>query len=91
MLEAEPEKKDAELKAILNGRTATRGTSVPRSPRIGSAMSPGPRPISNRVMQMGSRGNSPAPSNPGLVRGNFGGPLFQQGPLGTARWGNHLQ
>jgi hypothetical protein len=79
MLEAEPEKKDAELKAILNGRTATRGTSVPRSPRIGSAMSPGPRPISNRV------------SNPGLVRGNFGGPLFQQGPLGTARWGNHLQ
>ncbi len=91
ILEAELEKKDGELKAILNGRRATRGTSVPRSPRMGSAMSPGPRPISNRVMQMGSRGNSPAPGDFGPVRGDFGGPLFQQGPSGTVRWGNHLQ
>jgi chromosome segregation ATPase len=103
-LERELEKRGEELKALMNGRRATRGTSVPRSPRMGQGtMSPGPRPI-GRVMQMGmgsmagamagagnnrSRGNSPAPGEFGN-RG-FGEALFQ-GQSGTSgRWGNHLQ
>jgi chromosome segregation ATPase len=93
-LEREVEKKDAELKALSNGRRATRGASVPRSPRMGGTMSPGPaRPI-GRVIQMGgsgSRGNSPAPGDVGTGRTSFGEALFQGAPGPTARWGNHLQ
>ncbi|KAE8441525.1 hypothetical protein EG329_004871 [Mollisiaceae sp. DMI_Dod_QoI] len=86
-IEREYEKKSEELKAMLNGRRATRGTSVPRSPRMGGAgtMSPGPARNISRAFQMsaggnGSRGNSPAP----------GGVLFGE-PLGSARWRDHLQ
>jgi chromosome segregation ATPase len=90
----ELEKKDAELKAMLNGRRATRGTSVPRSPRMGGTMSPGtPRPIGRVLQSSGSRGNSPAPGEfPPNRMGGFGEALFQ-GPSGPtpARWGNHLQ
>lgn len=86
-LEREVEKKDAELKAMLNGRRATRGTSVPRSPRMGGTMSPGPaRPIGRVIQSSGSRGNSPGPAD--FNPGRFEAALFQ-GP--TARWGNHLQ
>ncbi|KAE9364621.1 hypothetical protein N431DRAFT_388862 [Stipitochalara longipes BDJ] len=92
-LERELEKKQDELKALMNGRRATRGTSVPRSPRMGTGgtMSPGPRPMA-RAMQMGnigmamsgansgSRGNSPAPGDLGGFRGTgtfVGEALFQ--------------
>lgn len=86
-LEREVEKKDAELKAMLNGRRPTRGTSVPRSPRMGGTMSPGPaRPIGRVIQSSGSRGNSPGPAD--FNPGRFEAALFQ-GP--TARWGNHLQ
>jgi chromosome segregation ATPase len=55
-------KKTQELQIKTNGRRETRGTSVPRSPRMGSgAMSPRPhfaRPTG------GSRGGSPAPGDP---------------------------
>ena len=36
-LEREVDRKVEELKAVMNGRRATRGTSVPRSPRMGGA------------------------------------------------------
>lgn len=92
-LERELEKKQEELRAVMNGRRATRGTSVPRSPRMGTGgtMSPGPRPM-GRAMQMGnigmamqggnggSRGNSPAPGDLGGFRGTgtfVGEALFQ--------------
>ena len=92
-LERELEKKQDELKALMNGRRATRGTSVPRSPHMGTGgtMSPGPRPM-GRAMQMGnigmamsggnggSRGNSPAPGDLGGFRGTgtfVGEALFQ--------------
>ncbi len=56
-LERELERKGEELRAMMNGRRATRGTSVPRSPRMGTGgtMSPGLRPI-GRAMQMGGIG-----------------------------------
>lgn len=89
MLEADLEKKNEELKGLMNGRRGTRGVSVPRSPRLGNAnMSPGPQRAIGRVMASTgnrSRGNSPAP---GEARGQFGEALFQ-GP--TRQWGNHLQ
>jgi chromosome segregation ATPase len=92
-LERELEKKQEELRAVMNGRRATRGTSVPRSPRMGTGgtMSPNPRPI-GRAMQMGnigmamqggnggSRGNSPIPGDISGFRGPgtfFGESLFQ--------------
>jgi len=100
-LERALDKMGQELAAVLNGRRATRGTSVPRTPRMGSgmglgAMSPGPAARSmGRVLQMGgnggprSRGNSPAPGE--FTRnGGFGEPLFQD-RAAAARWGNHLQ
>lgn len=68
------EKQGEELKALMNGRRGnTRGTSVPRSPRMGGGanqMSPGPRASTiGRVLQIGassrSRGNSPAPGEVG--------------------------
>jgi len=91
-LERELEKKQEELRAVMNGRRATRGTSVPRSPRMGTGgtMSPGPRSM-GRAMQMGnigmamaggngSRGNSPVPGELGGFRGTgafVGEALFQ--------------
>jgi chromosome segregation ATPase len=90
-VERELEKKSEELRTLLNGRRPTRGTSVPRSPRMGT-MSPGQtsRPMA-RVLGVGSRGNSPAPGNESGFRGpgTFGDALFA--PPGAAnRWGNHL-
>lgn len=52
--ERELEKKDAELKALSNGRRGTRGTSVPRSP------GPAARPIGRAIAGARSRGTSPA-------------------------------
>jgi len=84
-LERELGKKNEELKTIMNGRRSTRGTSVPRSPRM-NTMSPNTR--INRVMGVSSRGNSPGPGEP--VRGIFStdGPLQYGAP--TRAWPNHL-
>jgi chromosome segregation ATPase len=95
-LERQLETKAEELRALMNGRRATRGTSVPRSPRMGTAgtMSPGPRRAMQSVMGVlvaanGSRGNSPAPGEQIPRASGFAGEaLFQ----GTPRnWGHHLQ
>ena len=91
--ERELEKKTEELRTLLNGRRTTRGTSVPRSPRMGT-MSPGQnsRPMARVLSGVGSRGNSPAPSGgEGVFRGpgTFGDALFA--PMGGVnRWGHHL-
>ncbi|KAG4437214.1 hypothetical protein IFR05_007303 [Cadophora sp. M221] len=97
-LERDFEKKQEELKAVTNGRRATRGTSVPQSPRLGNQSSPGTRP-SGRVLHGGSRGNSPGPGEargPGggagpFSGGAFGDALFMNPPSQRERWGNHLQ
>lgn len=89
-LEKELEKKSEELRMVMNGRRSTRGTSVPRSPRMGT-MSPNvrERPIS-RVLGsgVGSRGNSPAPGDALPHKSLFGESLFAE--KGAARFGNHL-
>lgn len=91
-MDRELERKNEELRTLMNGRRSTRGTSVPRSPRMGT-MSPNvrERPIS-RVLGsgVGSRGNSPAPGDGPPFRGafGFGDVLFPE--KGAARWGNHL-
>ena len=86
--ERELEKKSDELKAVLNGRRATRGTSVPRSPRMGT-MSPGSRPMA-RVLSVSSRGTSPAPGDgPSYRAALTGEALFTTVP-GSSRFGNHL-
>jgi chromosome segregation ATPase len=91
-MQTELDKKIEELKAASN-RRGTRGASVPRSPRMGSAtMSPGPQRAIRQVMSNiasgnRSRGSSPAPGEV-PPRTQFGEPLFQ-GPPRT--WGNHLQ
>ncbi|PQE33729.1 HDA1 complex subunit protein [Rutstroemia sp. NJR-2017a WRK4] len=73
------EKTNEKLEALLNGRITTRGTSVPRSPRMGMQnMSPRPRVLGS--MGPSSRGGSPAPG-----MGVFGG------ELGVGRFGAHLQ
>lgn len=73
-----------QLDAYMNGRRTTRGTSVPRSPRMNN-MSPRPRGYSNMApgSNAASRGNSPTP-------GVLGGDLFQGGEAGR-RFGAHLQ
>ncbi|EDN96467.1 hypothetical protein SS1G_01393 [Sclerotinia sclerotiorum 1980 UF-70] len=73
-----------QLESYTNGRRTTRGTSVPRSPRM-SNMSPRPRVLGSMApgSNTASRGNSPAP-------GVFGGDLFQGGDAGR-RFGAHLQ
>jgi len=78
-------KKTEELKIKTNGRRETRGTSVPRSPRMGSgAMSP--RPHFTRAAG-GSRGGSPAP---GDAREGFrDATLFPSSVLASSRW-THL-
>lgn len=91
-LERELNKKSEELKTLLHGRRATRATSVPRSPRMGT-MSPNVR--DRRVLGagagVGSRGNSPAPGDAGLpYKGTFGDALMYS-EKGSGRWGNHLQ
>ena len=89
-LEKELDKKNEELRTLLNGRRQTRGTSVPRSPRMGNVGTMSPRPI-GRVMGIpvsgGSRGTSPAPGE--VQRGVWTGEALFQGP--QARWGTHLQ
>lgn len=73
-------------------RGGTRGTSVPRSPRMGAGtMSPGgPQRNINRVIGAGSRGNSPAPGEL-PARGIFGEAGHTSGSGAPGRWGNHLQ
>ncbi|KAF7927928.1 hypothetical protein BELL_0059g00060 [Botrytis elliptica] len=73
-----------QLESYQNGRRTTRGTSVPRSPRMNN-MSPRPRVIGSMApgSNTASRGNSPAP-------GIFAGDLFQGGDAGR-RFGAHLQ
>lgn len=84
------EQKNEELRALMAGRRTTRGTSVPRSPRLGSAVaSPSNRRGPLGAVAGGSRGTSPAPAEGGPVRGVFGGEaLFQDG---KGRWGSHLR
>lgn len=90
-LDREIEKKDAELKSLFNGRRATRGTSVPRSPRMGT-MSPNVRERRVLGAGVGSRGNSPAPGDAGQPhKGTFGGDALMFGEKPSGRWGNHLQ
>ncbi|KAH6664409.1 hypothetical protein B0J14DRAFT_245299 [Halenospora varia] len=86
-LDKELEKKTEELRVVTTGRRATRGTSVPRSPRMGQGtMSPTPRPIGRVIGNIGgSRGNSPAPGEMPL-RSQFGEALFQ-----GSRFQNHLR
>ena len=92
-VERELEKKSEELRSLQNGRRATRGTSMPRSPRMGT-MSPGQssRPMARVLGGVGSRGNSPAPGGSESEYrgpGTFGEALFT--PSGPPnRWGNHL-
>ncbi|TGO86201.1 hypothetical protein BPOR_0324g00010 [Botrytis porri] len=73
-----------QLESYQNGRRTTRGTSVPRSPRMNN-MSPRPRVIGSMApgSNTASRGNSQAP-------GIFAGDLFQGGDTGR-RFGAHLQ
>jgi len=89
------EKTSADLIILLNGRRQTRGTSVPRSPRM-NTMSPRPA-VSSRVLSgigAGSRGSSPAlgefPSNFRDRVGNFPEGVFGNGPVGS-RFGPHLR
>jgi chromosome segregation ATPase len=89
-VERELEKKAEELRTLLNGRRTTRGTSVPRSPRMGT-MSPGQssRPMSRVLGGVGSRGSSPAPggSESGFRGpGTFGDALYP----GVANRFHHL-
>ncbi|KAI1328825.1 hypothetical protein F5Y16DRAFT_368070 [Xylariaceae sp. FL0255] len=65
-----------ELKAIKNGRRDTRGTSVPRSPRLSALSSPrnGGRGPSAMGGASSSRGTSPAPPQEGGFPIPFGGP-----------------
>jgi chromosome segregation ATPase len=86
--ERELDKKSDELRALLNGRRTTRGTSVPRSPRMGT-MSPGSRPMV-RVLSVGSRGTSPAPGDGPPYRGTFASEALFTAAPGSGRWGNHL-
>ncbi|ESZ93081.1 hypothetical protein SBOR_6511 [Sclerotinia borealis F-4128] len=78
------ERVTGQLDAYMNGRRTTRGTSVPRSPRVNN-MSPRPRVLGNMApgSNTASRGNSPTP-------GLFGGELFQGNDTGK-RFGAHLQ
>lgn len=67
-------RKSEELKIKTNGRRETRGTSVPRSPRLGGS---GMRPTG------GSRGGSPAPGD-----SREGTASFPSSALASARWGH---
>jgi chromosome segregation ATPase len=92
-LDSELERKTEELKALMNGRRgATRGTSVPRSPRLGSGtMSPGQVGVRRVFAPNGSRGTSPAAGEFSRGPAQFGEALFQDGVRGGGRWGTHLQ
>jgi len=89
-LEKECERRGEKIEALTNKRSSGR-TPVPRSPRIGGAMSPGPIRNVGRNFRAGSaggsRGNSPAPGD--LFGGNLDGTTVARG--GSVRWGNHLQ
>lgn len=83
-------RKGEELKIKTNGRRETRGTSVPRSPRLGSgAMSPRARVV-GVVGGNGSRQNSPAPGDTAGREGFRDAILFPSGQGGSSRW-NHLR
>jgi chromosome segregation ATPase len=91
-IERELDRKTEELRAMLNGRRTTRGTSVPRSPRM-PTMSPNvrERPMARVISSgVGSRGNSPAPGEYAPARGQFGDALFAERGSGNGRFGNHL-
>lgn len=101
----ELEKRSEELRVLQSGRRATRGTSVPRSPRMGgngasAGMSPrsigvGVGVVSSvgRVLGMGSRGNSPAPgaNGGGGIEGPHRGTFPTEALFQGPRWGTHLQ
>lgn len=76
-----------ELRTLRNGRPQTRGTSVPRSPRV-PMMSP--RPGRSGFTGSASRGTSPttAPSHEGFMGP---GAQFMGQQSRNGRWGNHLQ
>lgn len=76
-----------ELRTLRNGRPQTRGTSVPRSPRV-PMMSP--RPGRGGFTGSASRGTSPttAPSHEGFMGP---GAQFMGQQSRNGRWGNHLQ
>lgn len=83
-------RKNEELKAKMNGRRETRGTSVPRSPRLGSgAMSP--RPYGTiRIGGGGSRGTSPAPGGEAMTLSISAGAGIGRDPVlfpPQQRWG----
>jgi chromosome segregation ATPase len=84
----ELDKKNEELRSLMNGRRNTRGVSVPRSPHMNN-MSPGTR-VNRVIGASNSRGNSPAPSEP--LRGIFttDNPLYAATAAGTRLWPNHL-
>lgn len=76
-----------ELRTLRNGRPQTRGTSVPRSPRV-PMMSP--RPGRGGFTGSASRGTSPttAPGHEGFMGP---GAQFMGQQSRNGRWGNHLQ
>ncbi|KAI8714431.1 hypothetical protein NCS52_01162800 [Fusarium sp. LHS14.1] len=76
-----------ELRTLRNGRPQTRGTSVPRSPRV-PMMSP--RPGRGGFTGSASRGTSPttAPGHEGFM---VPGAQFMGQQSRNGRWGNHLQ
>ncbi|KAK6580895.1 hypothetical protein PZA11_006383 [Diplocarpon coronariae] len=86
-----------ELKVLTNGRRATRGASVPRSPRLGpgSQMSPGSRQSMARVLQYGgSRGNSPVPGDMagnGQFHGRGGVQYDRFGDAGPSKLASRFQ
>ncbi|RSL58496.1 hypothetical protein CEP54_007743 [Fusarium duplospermum] len=76
-----------ELRTLRNGRPQTRGTSVPRSPRV-PMMSP--RPGRGGFTGSASRGTSPTtvPGHEGFA--GPGAQFMPQQPR-NGRWGHHLQ
>ncbi|UPK93296.1 hypothetical protein LCI18_004231 [Fusarium solani-melongenae] len=76
-----------ELRTLWNGRPQTRGTSVPRSPRV-PMMSP--RPGRGGFTGSASRGTSPTtvPNHEGFMGP---GAQFMGQQSRTGRWGHHLQ
>ncbi|KAH8805943.1 hypothetical protein F5884DRAFT_801173 [Xylogone sp. PMI_703] len=88
-LQRELDKKVEELRVRMNGRRETRGTSVPRSPRMGAGTM-SPRPVT-RVIGQSSRANSPVSAGWDPVRGDGQRDNWVHGGPVTARWPTHLQ
>lgn len=92
-LQRELDKKVEELRVRMNGRRETRGTSVPRSPRMGAGTM-SPRPVARVIGQstgVGSRGNSPVAAGWDPVRSEAQANNWTSGGPVTARWPTHLQ